>query len=609
MPFRCDRSTRTCLTASDRHACSSLVGALALSVAALLWLAPAALAQINFTGPTNFASSDSGADGPSSVAVGDFNADSDPDLVVTNFNGISRLVGGADGSFTAPDDIPFNRDAHDVAVADFNGDSDPDLAVTHFDGVRVLLGVPGASFTFTSADNYSIGNNTVSSVAVGDFNGDSDPDLVVARPNTDNVAVLLGGVGASFTGPTSFAAGDGPSSGPQSVAVGDFNGDSDPDLAVANNFSNDVSVLLGGAGGGFSGPTSLPVGSRPTWLAVGDFNGDSDPDLAVANSGSDDVSVLVGGADASFIAAPGFDGAGAIAVGDFNGDSDPDLAVTNGFLDRLSVRLGGAGASFTGPTYFATADGPLSLDVGDFDADSDLDLAVANGTSHEVSVLLNTPLPVNNPPTAGADAYTTAQDTPLDVAAPGVLGNDSDPEGDTLTATVDTGPAHGTLALNADGSFTYTPAAGYSGQDSFTYKAGDGAGSSEPATVTITVTPAPVVFSFTGFFSPVDNLPTLNSSKAGSAVPVKFSLAGDQGLNIFAATYPKSEKIACDSNAPVDGIEETATPSDNNTLQYNPLIDQYTYVWKTEKSWAKTCRQLVVKLSDETVHQANFQFR
>ena len=58
----------------------------------------------------------------------------------------------------------------------------------------------------------------------------------------------------------------------------------------------------------------------------------------------------------------------------------------------------------------------------------------------------------------------------------------------------------------------------------------------------------------------MDNLPTFNSIKAGSAVPVKFSLAGDQGLGIVAADYPKSETIACNSTAPVDGIEETSTP-------------------------------------------------
>jgi hypothetical protein len=216
--------------------------------------------------------------------------------------------------------------------------------------------------------------------------------------------------------------------------------------------------------------------------------------------------------------------------------------------------------------------------------------------------------PPNSPPVAGTDTYSTDENTLLIEPAPGVLGNDTDTDGDTLSAVLVSSPSHGTVTLNADGSFTYTPAAGYSGPDSFTYKAGDGAASSEPATVTITVTPAPAVFSFTGFFAPVDNLPTLNSVKAGSAVPVKFSLAGDQGLNIFAAAYPKSEKIACDSSLLVDGIEETVTAG-ASSLQYDPLTDQYTYVWKTDKSWAKTCRQLVVKLSDDTVHRANFQLR
>ena len=68
------------------------------------------------------------------------------------------------------------------------------------------------------------------------------------------------------------------------------------------------------------------------------------------------------------------------------------------------------------------------------------------------------------------------EDTALVIAAPGVLANDSDVEGDALTAVLVSGPANGTLALNADGSFTYTPAANYNGADSFTYKANDGAG-------------------------------------------------------------------------------------------------------------------------------------
>jgi VCBS repeat-containing protein len=94
----------------------------------------------------------------------------------------------------------------------------------------------------------------------------------------------------------------------------------------------------------------------------------------------------------------------------------------------------------------------------------------------------------NAPPVASDDAYTTAEDTPLSVAAPGVLGNDTDPEGDALSASRLSGPAHGTLTLNADGSFAYTPAADYNGPDSFTYRASDGSLESNTATVTITVT-------------------------------------------------------------------------------------------------------------------------
>jgi VCBS repeat-containing protein len=103
---------------------------------------------------------------------------------------------------------------------------------------------------------------------------------------------------------------------------------------------------------------------------------------------------------------------------------------------------------------------------------------------------------VNDAPVAQDDRYTTNEDTPLLVPAPGVLGNDSDVDGDSLTAVLVSGPAHGTLALNPDGSFTYTPAENFCGEDSFTYKAYDGALYSNVATVRITVTcvnDAPVV--------------------------------------------------------------------------------------------------------------------
>ena len=97
--------------------------------------------------------------------------------------------------------------------------------------------------------------------------------------------------------------------------------------------------------------------------------------------------------------------------------------------------------------------------------------------------------PVNDAPVAAANAYTVDEDATLTVPAAGVLGNDADVDGDALSAAVVSGPSHGTLTLNADGSFTYTPEANYYGTDSFTYRAVDPSGAESVATVSLTVSP------------------------------------------------------------------------------------------------------------------------
>jgi hypothetical protein len=117
-----------------------------------------------------------------------------------------------------------------------------------------------------------------------------------------------------------------------------------------------------------------------------------------------------------------------------------------------------------------------------------------------------------------------------------------------------------------------------------------------------------VQYPFKGFFAPVNNEPVLNTAKAGSAIPVKFSLTGNQGLDIFVdSTYPKSQTIACDATAPADGIESTVSAG-NSSLSYDGSSDQYTYVWKTDSSWTGTCRALVLKMKDGTVRRAVFKF-
>jgi hypothetical protein len=116
----------------------------------------------------------------------------------------------------------------------------------------------------------------------------------------------------------------------------------------------------------------------------------------------------------------------------------------------------------------------------------------------------------------------------------------------------------------------------------------------------------PVSYTFSGFFQPVDNLPTFNKTKPGKNIPIRFSLGGDKGLEIFEPGYPKSEPIACDSNAVVDGLEQTATGKGG--LSYDAVSDRYTYNWTTSGT-ASGCQQFVMKLKDGSVHRANFIFK
>jgi hypothetical protein len=144
------------------------------------------------------------------------------------------------------------------------------------------------------------------------------------------------------------------------------------------------------------------------------------------------------------------------------------------------------------------------------------------------------------------------------------------------------------------------------GSKAFRVEAADDVGNKDSRTVNYEV-----IYDFSGFFSPVENPNVLNQVKAGSAIPVKFGLGGDQGLNIFAkaadgSSYPKSAAMSCDSTDPVDDIEQTVTANASG-LTYDATTDRYTYVWKTSKEW-RGCRQLVMKLNDGSFHRANFKF-
>ncbi len=114
-------------------------------------------------------------------------------------------------------------------------------------------------------------------------------------------------------------------------------------------------------------------------------------------------------------------------------------------------------------------------------------------------------------------------------------------------------------------------------------------------------------YPFTGFFQPVDGGDVVNAARAGAAIPVKFSLGSNLGLDIFATGYPRAQAMNCDTRAPIDVISETVNAG-NSSLTYDGTTGRYTYVWKTEKAWANSCRELQIKLTDGETHTARFTF-
>ncbi|HEX9441730.1 MAG TPA: ExeM/NucH family extracellular endonuclease, partial [Roseiflexaceae bacterium] len=324
-----------------------------------------------------------------------------------------------------------------------------------------------------------------------------------------------------------------------------------------------------------------PTGSGdPDFLVVGDMNSyaKEDPITTIKNAGYTNLlETLIGAGAYSYV---------------FDGQS--------GYLDHAL-----ASASLTPQTSAVTewhnnADEPTVLDYNvEFKTANQVNTFYTSepyrASDHDpVVVGLN----LNDPPTVDAGGpYSVNEGGSVTVTATG-----SDPNtGETLTYAWD---------LDNNGSFE-TPgqsatfdASTLTAPSSYTIRVQvtDSGGLTAIDTATVNV-----IYNFAGFFQPVDNLPTINSVKAGNAIPVKFSLSGDQGLNIFAAGYPKTEVIACDSTAPVDGIEETVTAG-SSSLSYDASTDTYTYVWKTNKTWANSCRQLVVQLNDGTFHRANFTF-
>ena len=259
-------------------------------------------------------------------------------------------------------------------------------------GTAAALAAPA----FAPAVRYPAGADPYSLV-VGDFDGNGNTDLAVANYPNGEVSVLLGRGDGTFGPPLASLAGE----LPLALAAADFDGDGFLDLAVANDrvSSGTVSILLGKGDGTFAPPVSYLTGSQPFAVAAGDLDRDGDVDLAVANVSEPDISVLLNHGDGTF--APPVDypaGIGPIdlAIGDLDGDGALDLAVanfSNAEAHTVSILLGRGDGTFGPPVAYPAAVAPTSLALGDLDGDGDLDLVVVDNFpvpgSRVVRILLN----------------------------------------------------------------------------------------------------------------------------------------------------------------------------------------------------------------------------
>lgn len=419
--------------------------------------------SFDYTPEANF----SGVDG-FSYLVNDGTTNSDVASVTLNVTGINDGPTAVNDEYTTNEDTALTMD---VAGGLLVNDTDPDSASL----TAALVGGPmhGAvtlnpdgSFTYTpSADfngvdgfSYVVSDGTLESdVATVTINVTSVPDAPAAAADafaTDEDTPLVvdaAGVLANDTDADGDSLTAALVSGPAHGTL-TLNSDGSLNYTPEANFTGEDSFVYSASDSSLTSEATVtitvnPLNDAPS-AAADEYSTDEDTALHVDASG-----VL-------------------------SNDSDPDG-------DSLTATL------VSGPangTLTLNADGSFDYAPGsNFNGDDSFVYTAGDSisASAETTVTIHV-APVNDSPAAAADAFSTEEDTPLTISAPGVLANDSDADGDALTAELVSGPSHGALILNADGSMTYTPEANFNGEDSFVYKASDGSSTSE-ATVTITV--------------------------------------------------------------------------------------------------------------------------
>jgi hypothetical protein len=310
---------------------------------------------------------------------------------------LTEVNGTGNANFVSAAIFAVGDTPRSLTAGDLDGDADLDLAVANQNGfdVTVLLNDGGGGFSEAAGSPVAVGNQP-RDITASDFDGDEDLDLAVANFFDNNVTVLLNDGNAGF----GEAAGSPFSVGAlaASLTTGDLDGDGDLDLTVVNRNDNNITVLLNDGSAGFSEAAGSPfsVGNLPQAITTGDLDGDGDLDLIVTDTSGPSLTVMLNDGDGDFSEAPGSPilvGAGPLSLTakDFDRDGDLDMGVANFFDNNVTVLLndGTGGFSEALGSPVATGSEPDSLTAGDLDEDEDLDLTMTNRADNNITVLLN----------------------------------------------------------------------------------------------------------------------------------------------------------------------------------------------------------------------------